>query len=440
MNLDLIPVLRDDVQISRVKTPESRQTILYISSKGRKITPNEATCELINMCDGKRTLGEIVSHFVEISGEEPSSIEEQLKKILNRLLESEAIEFLEIPTLKDISSEIELLHPLEEIIIELTNDCNLNCVHCYNDSGHKREDELTLEEIYQLIDEIKRLGVLKINLSGGEPLMHPHFFEIAHYIRDSSLGLDLFTNGTLVTRRVAEKLKALNVLKVSVSLDSVTPEIHDVFRGKKGAWKRTIKGIQNLKTEGITIKVAVSLSQLNLEEVVPLLEFFQKEGLHEYKFMPVFATGRKPPLEVGISPGDFEKASRTLFVWKKNHNIESQSFIKREGMLNCGIGCSSLVIKSNGDVVPCPAFGRKAVLGTIRDQSLKSIWNDSSLLNRLRNLNAESHPICKKCNLLEYCKGGCVANVCLSTGEFQLCDPFACSSMRAQEYAQNFLE
>jgi len=440
MNLDLIPVLRDDVQISRVKTPESRQTILYISSKGRKITPNEATCELINMCDGKRTLGEIVSHFVEISGEEPSSIEGQLKKILNRLLESEAIEFLEVPTLKDMSSEIELLHPLEEIVIEITNNCNLNCIHCYNDSGHKGEDELTLEEIYQLIDEIKRLGVLKINLSGGEPLMHPHFFEIAHYIRDSSLGLDLFTNGTLVTRRVARKLKELNVLKVSVSLDSVTPEIHDVFRGKKGAWKRTIKGIQNLKTEGITIKVAVSLSQLNLEEVVPLLEFFQKEGFHEYKFMPVFATGRKPPLEVGISPGDFEKASRTLFVWKKNHNIESHSLVKREGMLNCGIGTNRLIIKSNGDVTPCSAFGRKAVLGTIRDQSLESIWNDSPLLNKLRNLDAGSHPVCSKCDLLEYCRGGCIANVCLSTGDFQLCDPFTCSSMKALKYAWNFLK
>jgi radical SAM protein with 4Fe4S-binding SPASM domain len=413
---------------------------LYISSKGRKITPNKATCDLITLCDGVHTFGEIASHFVKISGEPPSLIKEQLKKILHRLFENEVIQFSEVPMPRDMVSEVELVHPLENITMEITDMCNLNCMHCYNNSHQKRKDELSLEEIYQLIDEIKRLGALKICLSGGEPLMHPHFFEIAYYIRDNSLGLELFTNGTLLTKETVKKLKDLNVLKVSVSLDSLTPEIHDSFRGKKGAWIKTMEGIRNLKTEGVNINPAISVSSLNLDEVVPLLKFFLKEGFQKYSFMPVFATGRKTPLKVDISPDDFEKALKKLYMWQKSHNITFQSFIKREGIQNCGIGCSSLVVKSNGDVVPCPAFGKHVVLGTIRDQSLKDIWNDSVVLNTLRHLDVENHPVCRTCHLVEYCKGGCIANVYLKTGNLQVCDPFKCASMRALEYARNFPE
>jgi len=370
MDPNLIPVLGDDIQILNVRTPERRHFVLYCASKKDKITPNEATVHLITLCDGTHTVGEIVSHFVEISGENPSSIEEHVEQILERLLTNEVITLCEVPTYVEIPEEVELIHPLQQVSIEITDACNLNCVHCYNDYGSKREDELTLEEIYHLIDELKKLGVLIIMLSGGEPLLRPDFFEIAQYVRDNSLGLELFTNGTLVTKNVAKKLKALNILDVSVSLDSPTPEIHDYFRGIKGAWKRTMKGIQNLKTNGIRIKPAVSVSQLNMKEVVPLHEFFFREGFYEYKLQPVFATGRSNPLNTTITPDEFEKAVRDVLILEKK--LEKEHPLHEKEKMNCGIGTYSLVVGSNGDVRPCSVFGMEVVVGSIRDQPVKS--------------------------------------------------------------------
>lgn len=439
MDLHLIPVLKDDVQVSRVKTPESLRTVVYVSSKGRKITPNEAMRDLITLCDGTHTLKEIVTYFVKISGENPPLIEEQLEPTVETLLKNEVITLCEVPTPKEIPQVVELVLPLEKVVMEITDSCNLNCLHCYNDSGRKWKDELTLEEIYQLIDETKRLGVLSVHLSGGEPLVHPHFFEIAEYIRDHSLGLEVFTNGTLVTKKVAKKLKDFDVLKVSVSLDSLTPEIHDSFRGKKGAWKKTMKGINNLKKVGVRIEPAVALSQLNAKEVIPLCEFFFKEGIHTYRFMAVFSTGRKTPLAIGITPDELEKACKTIFMWQKNHNITYDPLIEQERP-NCGIGSVSLAVKSNGDATPCSAFGRTLTLGNIRDQSLKSMWNDSPLLNMLRNLDAAHHPVCGTCDLLHYCNGGCIANTCVMRGEPQLYDPFTCAYRRAQKHVQNLEE
>ena len=126
-------------------------------------------------------------------------------------------------------------YKLDVVGISYTDRCNMNCIHCYNDSGQKRENELTVKEIYNTIDEMKEIGVLHVTLSGGEPLMHPAFFEIVSYIRGKALGVDLFTNGTLITQSVAKTLKALTILHVTVSLDSVTPEIHDSIRGKEGS-------------------------------------------------------------------------------------------------------------------------------------------------------------------------------------------------------------
>jgi len=435
MDFSLIPVLRDDIHVSQVKTPEGRKIVVYISSKGTKITPNDATVQLLLFCDGMHTLAEIVSHFVKAANEERSTIEEDVEKIVERLEAREVIELCDTFNPRAILPEVELIHPLESIVLEITDACNLKCIHCYNDSGNKRRNELTLEEIYKLIDEAKRIGVLRVNVSGGEPLMHPYFFEIAEYIRDCTLGLELFTNGTLVTRDCARKLKDLNILKVSLSLDSLNHKIHDSFRGKKGAWEKTMAGIQNLKLMGVRIEPAVSLSQRNMKEVIPLCEFFFKEGFTTYRFMAVIATGRETPLEIGITPADLEEAYKKILVWQKNHGIQYDSLGEIKGM-NCGIGSELLVIKSDGDVAPCSPFGRRIILGNTRDQSLHTIWNDSPLLNVLRNLDARNHPVCSTCRLLNFCRGGCIANVYTARGELQMHDPFSCAYRRAQEYVE----
>lgn len=440
MDIGRIPAVRDDVHILRVKTPERQRVVLCLASKGKEIIPSEDTCHLIALCDGTHTVEEIVSHFVQISGEHPSSVETQLEKIFERLVEVEVIQFYDVPTPRQIPPEVELVHSLEHIVMEITNACNLNCIHCYNDSGHKIRDELTLTEFYKVINEMKNLGVLRITLSGGEPLLHPQFFEIAQYIRDKGLELGLFTNGTLITRNVAKTLRDLSFLKVTVSVDSLTPDVHDYFRGRKGAWKKTMEGINHLKAEGMPIKPAVALSKFNKAEIVDLLTFFLEQKFNDYQLMPVFATGRKVPLDFDISPEEYEKVVKDVFILEKKYKTKPHSLTGKKKTVNCGVGTYSLVIKSNGDVVPCPAFGRRVLVGNVKDQSLKSIWNDSPLLNQLRNLDCHNHPVCKTCDVLEYCRGGCIANVCLRTGNLEVCDPYTCAYVRASTYAAECTE
>lgn len=434
MDLTLIPAVNPHVHMLRVKTPEHRRVVLSLASQGKEIIPDEATSQLITLCDGTHTVKEIVAHFVEISGEEAASIEPQLVKALEELAANDVIHFYAVPTPRTIPPEVELIHPLGQIFMEITNACNLKCIHCYNDSGQKRVGELTLKEIYQVIDEAKNLGVLRITLSGGEPLVHPHFFEIAQYIRDQGLELELFTNGTLITKKVAKKLKELAFLQVSVSLDSLTPEIHDFFRGRKGAWKKTMDGIYYLKRESIKIKPAVALSKLNLEEVIGLRTFFFEEGFTDYQLMPVFATRRKKLLDVGITPEEYEKAVRDVFILEKDHKTKSKSLDEPRKTVNCGIGTYSVVVRSDGGVIPCSAFGDEALVGNVRDQSLKDMWNDSPVLNRLRALDAQHHPVCCECDVFEYCRGGCIANVSLATGTLDVCDPYTCAYVRVSQY------
>ncbi|MGQ9712283.1 MAG: radical SAM protein [Desulfotomaculales bacterium] len=116
------------------------------------------------------------------------------------------------------------------VTIELTNECNLKCRHCYASAGEKLDNELSLDEIKQLLGEISQLGTMEVEFSGGEPLLRPDLFEMIEYAEGLDFSVVLITNGTLVDREVASTLGNLGLKHVQVSLDGLK-ENHNYLRG-----------------------------------------------------------------------------------------------------------------------------------------------------------------------------------------------------------------
>ncbi|HPD61225.1 MAG TPA: radical SAM protein, partial [Thermodesulfobacteriota bacterium] len=135
--------------------------------------------------------------------------------------------------------------------IELTKFCNLRCLYCYAVSGEKQKNELSFEELKCAIDEARGLGLRTLTLTGGEPLLDEKYFAIASYAHECGLSVLLFTNGILITKKIARKLLELKV-SPCIKLDALSSATQDKLAGVTGALKKIKAGINHLISAGYT--------------------------------------------------------------------------------------------------------------------------------------------------------------------------------------------
>jgi MoaA/NifB/PqqE/SkfB family radical SAM enzyme len=150
-----------------------------------------------------------------------------------------------------------------EIAWNVTYRCNLRCKHCYENAGQKRP-ELSTDEAKQVLDKLSKLsgiGLPALSFSGGEPLARNDFFELAAYAKKRVGYLSIASNGTLITRDNAKRIKDVGVDYVEISIDGTTPGVHDSFRGIPSAFERAIEGVKNSLEEGVDTCIATVLHQ-----------------------------------------------------------------------------------------------------------------------------------------------------------------------------------
>jgi len=343
------------------------------------------------------------------------------------------------------------------IVWDYTKACNLRCKHCYEDAGPKpAEDELTTQEAKKAIDEFADAGVVALAFSGGEPLVRKDFFEVAKYAADNDFYVSLASNGTLITKEIAKKLKDSGVQYVEISLDGFE-KTHDKFRGIPGAWKRTVQGIKNCVEVGLDTCVATTATHYNLKEIPKLMEFAEKE-LHANRFI-VFnyvPTRRgKNIIKEDLTPKEREKLLELLYSKLIDANCKldvfstapqyavtslkyaegpavATHFTNKEAMEmlrgrtktltefigGCGAGRLYCGLEPNGDVQPCVFIPIK--IGNIREEKLIDIWKYSPVLKKIRE--REKFEGCGECEYVNIC-GGCRARAYGYFNDLQAPDP-----------------
>ncbi len=313
-----------------------------------------------------------------------------------------------------------------------TFKCNLKCDHCYiNAHPNSENDELSTEEGKKLIDQIVDVNKPILILSGGEPLLRKDIFELAEYSVKKGLRTAMGTNGTLIDDKIARKLRSVGVRKVAISLDSTVPEIHDEFRGVKGAWDAAVKGINACRENGVELQINTTVTKQNYNEIGDIIALAQKLGATDFHLFFLVPTGRGVAL-TDISPSDYETMLRTVIKNRAKYKLEvkptcapqfmriaKQMGVKSERWVRgCIAGISYCRIYPTGDVTPCPYIPIK--VGNVRKESFQEIWFKSDVLNKLRdfkNLKGK----CGICEYLEIC-GGCRARAYgLTTNYIDVC-------------------
>lgn len=308
-----------------------------------------------------------------------------------------------------------------------TKACNLKCKHCYRDAGKKERDELSLGEARLLLEEMNLAGFQIVVLSGGEPLMREDIFDIIGYGTALGMRMVLGTNGTLITKDVADKLKKSGLARVGVSLDSRNPAVHDQFRGVEGSFRRVLEAVESVKDVGLEFQVHTTVTKYNYNEIDPLIDFVADLGACAYHIFFLVPAGRgHQETESLISPKSYYRLISLILERQKGLDIElkpvcAPQFIplaEKQGMQlrfnrGCLAGISYCCILPSGDVQPCPYL--PLGLGNVRETPFSRIWKENEVFRTLRSLSY--HGKCRECAYKEIC-GGCRARAHYHCGDY----------------------
>jgi Fe-coproporphyrin III synthase len=195
----------------------------------------------------------------------------------------------------------------------ITRTCNLRCVHCYSDSNAMQyPGELTWEQMQTVVEDLAAYQVPSLLLSGGEPMIHPRFFDLVDRATELGLKLTISTNGTLITPEKAALLKAANVAYVGISLDGIGP-IHDQFRRKEGAFDAAVRGFRNCHKVDQKTGLRLTLTRHNVENIEQILDFIEEQEIQRVCFYHLVPAGRGSELQV-LHPDEARGAINTLIA------------------------------------------------------------------------------------------------------------------------------
>lgn len=313
----------------------------------------------------------------------------------------------------------------------VTNTCNFKCRHCY--SRTDPSEELDGQTLFSCIEKIVAAGVLSINFGGGEPLLRRDLLDIAAFAAQRGLRVSMNSNGYLIDQKKAQDLKAAGFSKVGISLDSHLPDVHDGFRGIKGSHQRAVAALAYLQEAGIKTSLSTVICKINHTAIQELIAFALQHGVHQLNFhnFKCSGLGYSNKDELDLSAEEWKEFYLAAMKAKQEVKgieislddpiIASLGMKTETASLVKGSVCGklSLNIKSNGDITPCGFI--PIVIGSIVTDDLKAVWDNSSVLDRMRNKKPTGK--CASCNSYEDCLGGCSARALALTGDFNNPDP-----------------
>jgi MoaA/NifB/PqqE/SkfB family radical SAM enzyme len=289
---------------------------------------------------------------------------------------------------------------LRYLEFQITDRCNLRCRHCYIGNGFHQD--LPLEKIFKVLKEFEEIQGLRLLISGGEPLLHSHFWEINDVLRDYAFRSVLLSNGTLITKEIARRLR---VHEVQVSLDGMQ-EGHESVRGER-TFEKTLQAIENLQEADIRVSIATMIHRRNLEEFDKLASLVQSKNIGEWNVdVPCIAGRMEENRDLWVEPSE---AGRFLQYGYGGGLHTSEK--------NVCCGAHLCAIISNRNVCKCGLFNQEAV-GSI-DEGLRVCWERIPRI-QLKELKCN-------CSEIEECRGGCRYRAKLQGDIFQP-DLFQCYS------------
>lgn len=356
--------------------------------------------------------------------------------------------------------------------IEITDKCNLRCKHCFAEAKIENEHFLSYEDIVQIYNEIKELGIVYVNISGGEPLLNPYFFEIIKFVAEQPYKTALLTNGLLWDEEKIIELSKVDPTKnilIQFSVDGQADIMNKQRNMTSFEYEKMLENIGLFKKYGFTVVGLHVADDITITESLKTVRFFlENHNMDSIQIVPAFMAGRALK-NVDVLGNYWDKWSelvvRVTDIVKKNlwgtiskrlslgfftlyeiavpldekgrHsdiwdvwglNVDDIDVYQKQihRKYYCEAGCSELAISAHKEFYPCvAAISSELGCGNLCKNSINEIWNSSEMLEKFRNINdkvSKKEP-CLSCRYKEMCNGGCRVAAIGLTGDFYSPDP-----------------
>jgi radical SAM protein with 4Fe4S-binding SPASM domain len=323
-----------------------------------------------------------------------------------------------------------------QVSIEVTRRCPLECQHCYNNlpmgDQDARSREMTTEEHFRVLDELVEMGCFWLLYTGGEIFARKDFLEIYTYAKKKGFLITLFTNGTLITEKIADYLVEWPPFAIEITLYGRTKETYEALTAIPGSYDRCLRGIKLLKERRLPLKLKTMATSINKHEVGAMRRFAEEELGMEFKtdgqINPRIDCSQSP-LAVRLTPEEVVAldlhAPKGVREYRRlaKHDLENPpSLAQSDTVYFCGGGINSFAINAYGEMGICVISQQETF--SVRGVSVKSVWEESLL--QLRSRKRTRVTKCVQCRIQSLC-GMCPANGEMENGDRESPVEFLCN-------------
>jgi pyrroloquinoline quinone biosynthesis protein E len=307
--------------------------------------------------------------------------------------------------------------------VELTEACNLKCKFCYNSQKPKYN-----KRVFEILDKLADQGVMQVNLTGGEPLAHPQFFEILEYACDKFPNVVVLSNGSLMNEEALEKIHRTSVTSINISIHG-DKKTHDELTQIPGSFDASMNAIRYILNKGqimVASNFVLNAGNFNiLESTIQQMHDFGLKYMTITRFIPVgIGSGAR---DLVLSENQLVEAFRIVYEHNSSGASPHIEFAEatpfcalpeklREIANCCSYGFDRFYVDVNGELLVC-GLSRIKLGGNVLDTSINDIKRKSDVFNSFIR-NTHIHPKCTGCPTFELCHGGCRA-AALSNGEWK---------------------
>lgn len=336
----------------------------------------------------------------------------------------------------------------------ITGKCNYNCLHCFNAADNAPlMAEWSYEDLTELLDQARDCGVHAFTITGGEPMLHPHFEEILRGIIDREMFVEeLNTNGFFIRQEILDRMAAMGCRPLmKISFDGIG--CHDWMRARKGAETRTLSAIRLCIENGFSVMVQMQVNRRTLDSLLPTLNLLEKEGVSSVRLIRTTEVERWEMNggDAALSLSEYYEKMLTLAAAYRNgdhrmpldiwqflriHPVEKKYDIPpvkcaageyRKNLPMCSGNRGMVAVTAEGDVVPCLQLSgfykdHGITLGNVHESKLRDLLTAGrymetvcATVSDLKDNNSK----CASCCYFEYCCGGCPGMGMVFSGDEQ---------------------
>lgn len=271
--------------------------------------------------------------------------------------------------------------------IELTNNCNLKCIHCFHDEKH---NNLSLDELNVLFEKLKNSQFIKVTLTGGEIGTLPYWREIVKSAKKNGMIVSILSNFTLMDYNDIDFIKNANVYHIKTSLYGSTAEIHDSITGVSGSFEKTLSILKHMSEKNVPVAASCIIMKNNIKEIVDLKNMIEKLGVKirfDYKIIP--------------SRNDTKDVKKLSITNKEFRYFAENGILKKPKRIMCSACRYRIRISQTGEIYSCESLNLS--LGNIRRDNLLDVINGNKIKELSQEITSYNPEKCNSCKYDKHC-------------------------------------